>query len=185
MELRNIALDGSHDARQIRNALGKFPTGVTVITTQAPDGQREGLTANSFSALSLDPPLVLWSINRHSASLSSFIASGHFAINILAAGQADISHRFATPSPDKYAGLTVQQGVGGSPLLDGVCARFECSTEQTVEGGDHILFIGRVHKISYGDGAPLIFSGGKYCTAVPMPTGSAAEDFEKIWGGLG
>ena len=103
----------------------------------------------------------------------------------LAAGQADISHRFATPSPDKYAGLTVQQGVGGSPLLDGVCARFECSTEQTVEGGDHILFIGRVHKISYGDGAPLIFSGGKYCTAVPMPTGSAAEDFEKIWGGLG
>ena len=120
--MKQVLLDGAHDTRELRNALGRFPTGVTVITTCTPGGKREGLTANSFSALSLDPPLVLWSIGCKSNSLASFIESGHFAINVLRADQADMSHRFATPGADKFAGLTVAAGAGGSPLLPGVLA---------------------------------------------------------------
>ena len=185
MEMTEVVLDGTHDSRQLRNALGRFPTGVTVITTRGPDGKREGLTANSFSALSLDPPLVLWSIVRKSASLPGFVASGHFAINVLASDQADLSHRFATPSDDKFSGLDVHEGFGGSPLLPGALASFECHTESTIEGGDHLLFVGRVHKIRYRTGEPLIFNGGKYCTALPLRTGSAESDLNAVWGGLG
>lgn len=185
MEMIEVALDGSHDSRQLRNALGRFPTGVTVITTAGVDGKREGLTANSFSALSLDPPLVLWSIVRKSASLPGFLASGHFAINVLASDQSHLSHRFATPSDDKFGGLEVQQGFGGSPLLPGVLASFECQTESTLEGGDHLLFVGRVHRIRYRDGEPLIFNVGKYATALPLRTGSAESDLNAVWGGLG
>lgn len=184
MATTEVLLDGTHDSRQLRNALGRFPTGVTVITTSA-DGKREGLTANSFSALSLDPPLVLWSIVRKSASLPGFLASGHFAINVLASNQPEMSHRFATPTADKFAGLEVRDGLGGSPLLPGALASFECETERTIEGGDHILFVGRVHRIRYSDGDPLIFSGGRYCTALPMRSPTATQDIDAVWGGLG
>ena len=183
--MKKVVLDGSHDSRELRNALGRFPTGVTVITTCTPGGKREGLTANSFSALSLDPPLVLWSIGRKSNSLASFAESGYFAINVLRADQADVSHRFATPSLDKFEGLTVAAGVGGSPVLPGVLASFECKVESTIEGGDHLLFVGRVHKISYGEGEPLIFNAGRYATAQPLRAGSAQSDLDAVWGGLG
>lgn len=183
--MKHVVLDGSHDSRELRNALGRFPTGVTVITTCTPGGKREGLTANSFSALSLDPPLVLWSLGRKANSLPSFVESGHFAINVLRAGQADVSHRFATPGIDKFAGLNAAAGVGGSPLLPGVLASFECKVESTIEGGDHFLFVGRVHKISYGEGEPLIFNAGCYATAQPLRAGSAQSDLDAVWGGLG
>ena len=185
MEMIEVALDGTHDGRQLRNALGRFPTGVTVITTRGSDGKREGLTANSFSALSLDPPLVLWSIVRKSASLPGFIAAGQFAINVLASDQSDLSHRFATPSDDKFSGLELREGVGGLPLLPGTLASFECKTEQTIEGGDHVLFVGRVQRIRYRNGEPLIFNAGKYATALPLRTGSAESDLNAVWGGLG
>ena len=185
MSMSEVLLDGTHDPRQLRNALGRFPTGVTVITTRAPGGKREGLTANSFSALSLSPPLVLWSLVSKSASLPSFLASGHFAIHVLASSQQDISHRFATPSTDKFAGLAVEEGIGGSPLLPGVLAVFECSTERSQEAGDHVLFIGRVHRIRYRDGDPLIFNAGRYCTALPMRSPTAESDLDAVWGGLG
>ena len=183
--MKQVLLDGRHDTRELRNALGRFPTGVTVITTRTPGGKMEGLTANSFSALSLDPPLVLWSISHKSNSVASFLESGHFAINVLAAGQADISHRFATPKEDKFDGLAVGEGFGGSPLLDGVLAAFECKTESTIDGGDHLLFVGRVHKISYGDGEPLIFNAGRYCTALPLREPFAVSDLDSVWSGLG
>ena len=183
--MKQVVLDGQHDPRELRNELGRFPTGVTVITTCPPGGKREGLTANSFSALSLDPPLVLWSIGRKSASIASFVESGHFAINVLRAGQSDISHRFATPSADKFEGLVVGVGVGNSPLLPGVLASFECKVESTIEGGDHLLFVGRVHKISYGDGEPLIFNAGRYATAQPLHAGFGQSDLDAVWGGLG
>lgn len=183
--MKEVLLDGSHDSRELRNALGRFPTGVTVITTRSPGGKFEGLTANSFSALSLDPPLVLWSIVRKSGSLQSFVDSGHFAINVLRASQADISHRFATPSTDKFEGLVVEEGYGRSPLIPGVLAAFECKTESVVEGGDHLLFVGRVHRIRYGDGEPLIFNAGKYCTSLPMRDRFAKSDLDGIWDGLG
>ena len=185
MDMTEVVLDGTHDSRQLRNALGRFPTGVTVITTRGPGGRREGLTANSFAALSLDPPLVLWSIVRKSASLPGFLASGHFAINVLASDQSHLSHRFATPSDDKFAALDLHEGLGGSPLLPGALASFECQTQSTIEAGDHLLFVGRVHKIRYRTGEPLIFNGGKYCTALPLRTGSAESDLNAVWGGLG
>lgn len=185
MTATQVLLDGTHDPRQLRNALGRFATGVTVITTCTAQGKREGLTANSFSALSLDPPLVLWSIVRKSASLESFQASGHFAINVLASSQAGLSHRFATPSADKFEGVEVEAGLGECPLIPGALASFECSTEQALDGGDHILFIGRVRRVRYADGEPLVFSGGRYCTPRPMPSPTSASDMDAIWGGLG
>lgn len=184
MPTAEVLLDGTHDSRQLRHALGRFPTGVTVITTTA-NGKREGLTANSFSALSLDPPLVLWSLVRKSGSLPGFLASGHFAINILAADQSALSHRFATPNSDKFAGLTVEQGLGDSPLLADSLASFECATERTLDGGDHVLFVGRVLRLRYRDGDPLIFSAGQYCTALPMRSPTAESDRDAVWGGLG
>ena len=184
-QMKQVLLDGSHETRELRNALGRFPTGVTIITTRAPGGKQEGLTANSFSALSLDPPLVLWSISRKSNSIQSFLDSGHFAINVLAAGQADISHRFATPRENKFEDLAATAGYGGSPVLPGVLAVFECKTETTIDGGDHLLFVGRVHRLSYGDGGPLIFNAGKYCSAHPLAERFAKSDLDGIWDGLG
>lgn len=185
METKHVVLDGQHDGRQLRNALGRFPTGVTVITTRAPDGRLEGLTANSFAALSLDPPLVLWSINRNSPAVEGFIASGHFAINVLRAEQTELSHRFATKRESKFDCVSFLDGLGGSPVLDGVLAAFECKTETTIEGGDHLLFVGRVHKVSYGEGEPLIFNSGKYCTARTLSARSAESDLTGVWEGLG
>lgn len=182
--MNEVLLDGSHDGRQLRHALGRFATGVTVITTCSPEGKREGLTANSFSALSLDPPLVLWSIVRKSASLPGFLAAGHFAINVLGVDQTDMSQRFASPRPDKFEGVEVDPGLGACPLLPSALASFECTTEQTIKGGDHILFVGRVHRIRYRDGDPLIFSAGRYCTALPMSP-AAESNLDTVWGGLG
>ncbi len=183
--MKQVLLDGTHDTRELRNALGRFPTGVTVITTRTPGGKLEGLTANSFSALSLDPPLVLWSISRKSMSVPGFIEAGHFAINVLRSGQSAISHHFATPRENKFEGMPFEAGLAGVPLLEGALARFECKIEHTVEGGDHLLFVGRVHKISYGDGEPLIFNAGQYCTAVPLRAPSAQSDLDDVWDGLG
>jgi flavin reductase (DIM6/NTAB) family NADH-FMN oxidoreductase RutF len=186
-KMHEVLLDGNHDSRQLRNALGLFTTGVTVITTRGPSGKLEGLTANSFSALSLDPPLVSWSLSRRSPSMTGFMDSGHFAINVLGARQSALSHRFATPQHDKFDGLEVEHGLGGSPLLPGVLARFECQTHSTIDGGDHVLFVGRVHKVAYGAGEPLVFNAGRYCTAVALRNegGSAESDINGIWGGLG
>ena len=184
MSHTEVILVGTHDSRALRHALGRFATGVTVITTCA-DGKREGMTANSFSALSLDPPLVLWSIVRKAASLPSFLAAGRFAINVLNASQAPLSHHFATPHRDKFEGIEVERGLDGLPLLPGALASFECRTEQTLDGGDHILFIGRVQRIRYADGEPLIFSTGRYCTALAMRASSAESDMDAVWGGLG
>ena len=173
------------DPRQLRNALGRFPTGVAVITTCTPDGKHEGLTANSFAALSLDPPLVVWSLGIHAQSLPSFRAAGRFAINVLAAGQADLSHHFATPRADKFAGVAMLDGQGGCKVVPGALAVFECATEQTIDAGDHVLFIGRVARFGYGDGAPLAFNAGQYGTVLSTPRADTTADLESIWGGLG
>ena len=152
------------DQRHLRQALGRFATGVTVIATRTVEGKLEGLTANSFSAVSLDPPLVLWSLRRNAPSLDSFLNSGYFAVSVLAANQSDLSRHFATPAEDKFATAAHAAGLGGCPVLQDALASFECSTEHTVVGGDHIIFIGRVHRATYRDGEPLIFSAGQYCT---------------------
>ena len=180
-----VEMDDPHDPRQLRNALGRFPTGVSVITTRTPEGKAEGLTANSFSALSLDPPLVLWSINRKSQSVTGFLTAGCFAINVLRANQSELSHRFATARKNKFEDLVCTNGWGGCPVLGGVLATFECQTERVIEGGDHLLFVGRVKRITYGEGDPLIFSAGRYATAVTLRSGTAESDINGIWAGLG
>jgi flavin reductase (DIM6/NTAB) family NADH-FMN oxidoreductase RutF len=153
------------DQRHLRHALGRFATGVTVVTTRTADGKLEALTANSFAAVSLDPPLVLWSLWRNATSLPSFLESGHFAVNVLAADQCNLSRHFAMRTENKFANVAYDGvGIGGCPLLSDTLASFQCTTENTVVGGDHIIFIGRVHRATYRDGEPLIFSAGQYCT---------------------
>ena len=173
------------ETRRLRDALGTFPTGVTVITTSTPEGRREGVTANSFAALSLDPPLVLWSLNSTAKSLPGFNRAGRFAINVLGAHQSDLSHRFATPREDKFEGVEVQAGLGGCPLLPDALACFECETHHKVELGDHWLFVGRVIRFGFREGAPLAFHGGRYSGVTPAPGAHAKSDFDAIWGGLG
>jgi flavin reductase (DIM6/NTAB) family NADH-FMN oxidoreductase RutF len=179
---RHFVLDGKHDARHLRNALGRFPTGVAVVTARGPTGRLEALTANSFAALSLEPPLVLWSLNHSSPSVPGFRASGHFAVNELRATQADLSHRFAARRDNKFEGLEFDAGLGGAPLLRDMLATFECETASITEGGDHLLFIGQVRRMTYGDGDPLIFNAGQYCTAQGLPAGTAVDDLKKVWG---
>ncbi|WP_205791198.1 flavin reductase family protein [Burkholderia sp. Ac-20353] len=158
------------DPAQLRAAFGQFPTGVTVITTRAADGRKVGLTANSFSSLSLDPPLVLWSLRKAAPSCADFVASTHFAINILAHDQIDLSRRFATPHADKFDGvLHVASGAGGVPCLEGASARFVCRNVSQYEGGDHLIFIGRIEQFDAFGKAPLVFHAGQYRAIAAHP----------------
>jgi len=158
-----LLADGECGQRQFRGALGRFATGVTVVTTRTDAGKSEGVTVSSFNALSLDPPLVVWSLQRRSPSLQSFIESGKFAVNVLAAEQVGLSRHFATPSPDKFAEVAHHCVAGRCPLIDGCIATFECRTDRWIEAGDHVLFIGEVERYACREGDPLIFSAGRYC----------------------
>ena len=152
------------ETRHLRNALGRYATGVAVITTRAPSGKLEGLTANSFAAVSLDPPLILWSLRRQATSIKNFLDAGAFAVNVLAGEQSHLSDHFAKPCADKFDGVTFSTGLAGCPVLQDPLAVFECRIESATSGGDHIIFIGRVQRVSYRDGSPLIFGGGDYGT---------------------
>jgi 3-hydroxy-9,10-secoandrosta-1,3,5(10)-triene-9,17-dione monooxygenase reductase component len=157
------------DLRQFRHALGRFATGITVITTTTPGGKREGLTANSFGAVSLDPPLVLWSLRQDAMSLPSFRRSRFFAVNVLASHQRAISNRFARPAADKFEEVEWRPGLGGCPTFPGCLALFECRLERTIEAGDHVVFIGRVERFEWRAGDPLVFSCGHYCLTAALP----------------
>jgi flavin reductase (DIM6/NTAB) family NADH-FMN oxidoreductase RutF len=152
------------DARDFRSALGMFPTGVAVVTTRAPSGAFVGLTINSFSSLSLDPPLVLWSLNVRSPSASVFERATHFAVNILCDQQVEVSKRFASPATNKFAQIEVDAGIGDVPLIRGCAAHIECRAHAQHDGGDHLLFIGHVERYAYDRARrPLVFHGGRYC----------------------
>ena len=153
---------GTFDQTELRSALGSFATGVTIITTRGADGRDYGLTANSFNSVSLDPPLVLWSLNRNSASLAAFMASESFAVHVLAADQQPLSNRFARKGEDKFAGLSLARGLDGAPLLEGCAARFECRSRHRYEGGDHWIFVGEVAAFRHCHKPPLVFHGGRY-----------------------
>lgn len=150
------------DTKALRTALGRFTTGVTIATCRDPAGARVGLTANSFNALSLDPPLVLWSLRRASPALPAFQAASHFAVNVLAEGQVGLSRRFASPVPDRFAEGQWAEGAGGAPVLAGCAAVFECALHQHEVIGDHMLFIGRVERMHEASLPPLVFQGGHY-----------------------
>ena len=155
-------MDIDLSARVLRAALGRFSTGVTIITARAPDGAPVGLTANSFAALSLDPPLVLWSLRSVSPNLGAFVAATHFAVNVLAENQVELSRRFASPVPDKFAEGLWSEGLGGAPVLAGCPAVFECTQVSNQVAGDHVLFIGRVLRVSEAPLTPLVFQSGHY-----------------------
>jgi 3-hydroxy-9,10-secoandrosta-1,3,5(10)-triene-9,17-dione monooxygenase reductase component len=177
----------SFDRREFRTALGAFATGVTVVTTRSPTGESVGLTANSFNSVSLQPPMVLWSLALNANSLPAFRQAQHWAVHVLAADQEALSNRFAARGTDKFAGLALDRGIGGVPLLHGCAARFQCRTAFQYEGGDHIIFVGEVLDFDRSDAAPLVFHAGGYAVAVekislqasgdPRMAGSFNEDF--------
>jgi 3-hydroxy-9,10-secoandrosta-1,3,5(10)-triene-9,17-dione monooxygenase reductase component len=150
------------DTRTLRDALGAFATGVTIVTTRNPDGDDVGLTANSFSSVSLNPPMVLWSLARTSSSIEAFRNATHFAVHILAAGQEPLSTRFATKGIDKFAGVEVERGPNDVPMMRDCTARFACRTAFQHEGGDHVIFVGEILDFMHSDRAPLVFHGGRY-----------------------
>jgi 3-hydroxy-9,10-secoandrosta-1,3,5(10)-triene-9,17-dione monooxygenase reductase component len=153
------------DAAEFRKALGSFATGVTIITARGADGVPVGLTANSFNSVSLNPPLVLWSLANTSMSLAAFRAAPCWAVHVLATDQEELSARFARRSESKFAGLDCEAGIGGVPLLKGCSARFQCRTAFQYEGGDHVIFLGEVLTFDRNEAAPLVFHGGRYAHA--------------------
>ncbi len=166
----------SIDSRELRRVLGAFVTGVTVITTIDENGRAYGLTANSFSSVSLNPPLILWNQSLTAPSYPVFRDAKRFAVNILAEDQIDISQRFARAGQDKFAGISIRSGLGGIPLIEGCAAYLECSSEASFPGGDHAVFLGRVEKIEHRARKSLVFGGGKYLSAQPHELGENSPD---------
>ncbi|MFC3321318.1 flavin reductase family protein [Mesorhizobium cantuariense] len=146
------------DLGSLRNAFGRFATGVTVVTAGTAGGPL-AITANSFSSVSLDPPLVLWSIGRHSRRFDAFASAAHYAIHVLAQDQADLCWRFSKSGSD-FAGLDLAWNAHGVPLLPRALARFECSVADRFPAGDHMILLGRVLELETQDGSPLLFAGG-------------------------
>jgi len=154
----------SHDLRRV---LGAFVTGVTVVTTIDDEGRFHGVTANSFSSVSLDPPLVLWSQAVRSLSHPVFFNAERFAVNILAEDQIELSKRFAKSSQEKFSDIDIDIGMGGLPLLRGCSARLQCQIVSRVPGGDHTIYVGRVQSINQTERTPLVFGNGQYLLTGP------------------
>ena len=163
------AVAPSFSTTDFRAALGMFATGVTIVTARGAGGAPVGLTANSFNSVSLNPPLVLWSLARSAGSMPAFERGSHYAINILAAEQHALAERFASKSVDRLADLVFREGAGGAPILDGAAAVFECFNRSRYEEGDHIIFVGEVERCEWRSGAsPLIFHGGRFFSELPL-----------------
>jgi len=151
------------DPRAFRDAMGCFATAVTVVTTTTGDGRPVGVTVNSFNSVSLDPPLVLFNLGRNASNLQEFLSGGKFAVNVLRADQQHVSSGFANSGGNHFDELEHEVSELGCPLIPGAIAVFECETETTYDGGDHIIFIGRVHRVRHQpDDAPLMYYRGRY-----------------------
>ena len=150
------------DIREIRHVMGHFATGVTVITTNDKEGTPNGITANAFSSLSLDPPLVLVCIDKKANCYECFEESGVFAINLLGEHQEELSTRFATKGVEKFAGIGWHKGHQGLPLLDDAIGHIQCSLTNAYEGGDHTIYLGSVIDAKATGDRPLLFFKGKY-----------------------
>ncbi|HEX4977397.1 MAG TPA: flavin reductase [Nocardioides sp.] len=163
---QEAAAGGRFDARDLRRALGQYATGVTVVTTLH-DGERFGMTANSFTSVSLNPPLVLWAAAKSSPSLAAFEAADRFAVNVLAADQHHLSRQFATSGTDKFEGVALLDAE--LPLLEGSVAHFACRRTQRVDAGDHVVFLGEIEEYAAPGGEPLVFHSGFYRVATKHP----------------
>ncbi len=170
MPLTSASARAPHfSSSQFRTALGMFATGVTIVTARASNGQLVGLTASSFNSVSLEPPLVLWSLSQAATSMAAFRTGSHYAINILGADQQALAQRFATRGVDRFADVAFVAGACGAPLLAGAVATFECFNRSRYVEGDHVIFVGEVEHCSLRAGAsPLLYHGGKFYTEHPL-----------------
>jgi flavin reductase (DIM6/NTAB) family NADH-FMN oxidoreductase RutF len=168
------ATGGGVDPRELRRTLGQFVTGVTIVTVRDERGLPRGLTANSFTSVSLDPPLILVCIASRAPSRQAFDAAPGFAVNILGEAQRDVSARFASPVSDKFAGLSWRPGASGAPLLERSLAYLDCRTHRRIEAGDHVILIGEVTSFDRNEQSPLAFCRGAY-VSVNLPPIRCAE----------
>ncbi|NKB50710.1 MAG: hypothetical protein GKR97_00560 [Rhizobiaceae bacterium] len=156
------------DSRALRDALSSFATGVTIVTTADHSGEPVGMTASSFNSVSMDPPLILWSVTKTALSAPVFHKAQHFSVHVLAANQMALSNRFARSGEDKFNGIDFQLDANGVPQLAGVLTRFDCNTWSVYEGGDHWIIVGEVKNMETQKGEGLVFSGGSYATAASI-----------------
>src|SRR3954464_5213314 len=160
---KELASDNSPiDPRDFRKALGTFGTGVTIVTAMAADGKPYGVTCNSFASVSLNPPLVLWSLGMFSQGLTIFQNASHFTVNVLGASQETLAAQFAKSAGDKFAGVNWTPGLGSAPVLADSVANFQCRAANRYYGGDHIIFLGAVEAYAYNRREPLLFAHGGY-----------------------
>jgi 3-hydroxy-9,10-secoandrosta-1,3,5(10)-triene-9,17-dione monooxygenase reductase component len=153
------------DPLEFRKVLGTFTTGVTIVTTRGLDGQPVGITVNSFNSVSLQPPLVLWSISKTAHSLAAFERCSHWAVHILSASQEELSTRFARKGAQKFHGVELDTGRDGIPLLKGCTATLQCKNSLRHDGGDHVIFVGEVAEFEHQPITPLVYQLGKYAVA--------------------
>jgi len=150
-----------------RAALSRFPSGITVVTSCTTGGDLHGITVSAFSSVSLNPPLILVCIEKTTGSHAAIKESGFFVANILAAGQDEISERFALPFSDKFDGVNYREGIGGAPVLALALVSLECRLANAFDGGDHTIFVGEVENVSVKDGQPLVYFHGNYRDLLP------------------
>jgi flavin reductase (DIM6/NTAB) family NADH-FMN oxidoreductase RutF len=165
---RAAATKSPFSDRHFRDALAQFATGVTIVCTRTASGRYIGFTVNSFSSVSLDPPLILWTIARASSSLTAFETAERYAVNVLAADQAELARRFSRPHADRFAGVTHRLGWSDAPLIEGCVAWLECRHHARHVAGDHILFIGEVVTVEHARGVGLVFHQGRFASAMPL-----------------
>lgn len=157
-------------SKELRQTFGCFPTGVTVITTKDADGAPIGVTASSFNSVSMDPPLILWSVDKVAYSASIFKNAKHFTVNILSDAQVDISNRFASRGEDKFKDIDWCDDEHGMPNIADASAQLRCNTWNVYEGGDHYIIVGEVMSLANNQKPPLVFATGGYCIAQPHPS---------------
>ena len=150
------------EPQELRRVMGHFATGVTVITARDRDGTPQGLTANAFMSLSLNPPLILISVDKGATCYACFEPQNGFTVNFLSEAQEEISRRFATKGVDKFAGLQWKEGSNGAAILDGILGHVECKITQCYDGGDHTIVLGEIVNVSATGERPLLFFKGKY-----------------------
>ncbi len=167
--MTKITSETEFSPQAFRRALGNFATGVTIVTARSPEGEKVGVTASSFNSLSMDPPLVLWSSMKDAKSCAIFESASHFAVNILASDQMDMSNHFARRQEDKFAGIDWEEGIGGAPIFDNCAGRFQCETYDKLDGGDHWIFVGKVIAFDDFGRSPLCFHQGSYSMVFSHP----------------
>ncbi len=161
----STALAPDFDSRHFRHALSQFATGITVITTRLEDGTFLGLTASSFNSVSLDPPLVLWSLGDRAQSMPVFANNTHYVVNVLAADQRHLAEQFASRTENRFQGVEYTLSRTGLPILKGASAWFECFNRSRYPEGDHVIFVGEVEQCAAINQAPLVFHHGQFLTS--------------------